>query len=113
MSGTDLDILELGHRYRVPVCRIGAGGELKATGHSVELTLIKGSINAADSVRVKDGVALETLLKLLIVDLEHKAKIVESEESPRMLFHLHSALDGMRARAHRRWEQGVLGTYQK
>jgi len=113
MSGTDLEILEIGHHYRLPAYRIGDAGDLQATGHSVDLTLIKGSLNTADSVAMKDGIAVETLLKLLIVDLEYKSTRVDSEEGPRMLFHLRCALDGMRARAHRRREQRVLGTYQK
>lgn len=102
MDTSTYTIEKTGHAYLLPKYRLNNSG-LQATGETARLEFIRGQSST-------DGILIETLLYVLIKDLEHKHSEVPAEEGARTLGHLRSALDALQARTYRRSMRGVLGT---
>jgi len=100
-----------GTAYELPRYRVTKGG-IEPTGEATRIEFVRGSGSAADPVTSADGILVETLLNVIIRDLEHKHARVPAEEGERTLNHLRSALDALNARTYRRQMRGLLGTYQ-
>ena len=75
--------------------------------------MVRGSSERDGSVPSSEGTLVETLLQMIISDLEYKHSLVPAEEGTRTLNHLRSALDALNARSYRRQMRGVLGSYKR
>lgn len=113
MDMFDFETTEQGAKYRLPKYRVVVDKGLERTGDYSEVAFVRGSVQPKAAVEHRDGVLHETLLKMIIADLEFKSTLVQSDQAERMLLHLRIALDVMNARTYRRQLGGVLGSYKK
>lgn len=113
MDTLAFDILEQGTRYRLPKYRVVDDKGIEATGDYTELAFIRGSTDPGAGIAKSDGILHETLLAMVIADLEYKHSLVPADEGARMLDHLRSALDAMHARTYRRKIRGVYCSDRK
>lgn len=100
-----------GTSYLLPTYRVTLGG-LEATGEFQEIGFVRGAQQATPGVASTDGILIETLLQMMIIDLEYKHSLVPGEEGARTISHLRSALDALNARTYRRQMRGVYCSYK-
>jgi len=102
MDTSAFTIEKIGSSYQLPKYRLTSRG-LEPTGEQARIEFVRGAAKT-------EGILIETLLHVLISDLQHKQSEVPAEEGQRTLDHLRCALDALQARTYRRSMRGVLGT---
>lgn len=107
------ETIEEGTTYQLPNYEVVDGKGIQLTGNHTQVQFVRGSKLREETVERKEGILHESLLSMMIEDLQFKYDIVPAEETERALLHLKSALDALNARAYKRKIAGTLGTYKK
>ena len=107
----DFKTLELGSSYELPMYEVVPGIGLTKTNN----TLIVNYVRAKDSENIKkqEGVINETLLGMILTDLEYKYSLVPSEQTKEVIEHLKQSLVLLSQRTIQRTDAGVVDTYKQ
>lgn len=113
MNTLEYKVIELGTGYELPDYEVIEGKGLAQTTDTTFIQFVRGSKLAKEAVTPRKGILHETLLAMMIEDLEYKNSLVPSKESEETIKYLKAALECQLARAAKRKTAGTQGTYKK
>lgn len=104
-----------GSFYKLPSFKVIAGKGLEKTGKTIDLPMVRGTRITAEGKEVFSiqGTTVESLLAVVIYDLEEKGKILESHENWEAIKLVQLALGTLESRQRDRAERNVLATNKK
>lgn len=103
---------EIGTKYQLPVWEVVEGKGIELTEATQEITFVRGSTDGYPAKKTP-GVLHETLVSLLIKDLQYKNGMVPARETATAITKLQEALFWMEERSRDRAARVVQGTYEK
>lgn len=107
------EALASGSVYKLPTYKIVPGKGIQKTGRTQFISFVRGSkIDGENEFPPVEGVVHETLLSMMLHDLNLKNQEVPNEYTPEVIKHLGAARDIMEQRIKDRHERNVLGTYK-
>ncbi len=112
MDKTSFNTIEKGCLYALPQYKVNQVG-IQPTGEFVYIPFIRGSKDPNEAVDRQEGILHETLLAMILADLEYKNKLVPSREGSLAITNVEQALLWLQRRQQKREQAGTQGTYQK
>lgn len=104
-----------GSFYKLPSYKVITGKGLERTGKTIDLPLVRGSriTNKGKELFSIQGTTVETLLAIVLYDLEEKDKIMPSKENLEAVSLVKMALSTLETRQRDRAARNVLATDKK
>lgn len=100
--------------YKLPKYKVVKNVGLQRAQGSVLVPFVRGSkIEGEKEILPVEGIVHESLLSMMIYDIELKDKEFPSEVNPEVVKHLEAARELLENRQHERASRNVLGTYKK
>lgn len=109
----DFKIEDLGRVYNLPTFKVKDGEGLVPADWNLKIAFVRGSKDPEEKIHGTEGIVHESLLEMQIKDLQHKERLVPSDETKEAIKKLREALMWIRARSRRREEEGTKGTYKE
>lgn len=113
MDKRKFETIEKGTQYELPVWEVIDGVGIKETGTKHPIHFVRGSKLKEEHVEKREGILHETLLSMMIEDLQYKNNLVPSRESSLAIGKLQEALFWMEERQRVRVNKNTVGTYKK
>ena len=108
----DFKTLELGSSYELPMYEVVPGVGLTKTDNTLIVNYVRGAKDS-ENIKKQEGVINETLLGMILTDLEYKYSLVPSEQTKKVIEHLKQSLVLLSQRTKQRTDAGVVDTYKE
>ncbi len=105
-------VVEEGTEYKIPAFAVEDGKGLVCVGFNT-IHFVRGSKLANEKVEKRVGCTHESLLEMMIHDLQFKNNLVPSRETSQTITKLEEALLWQQRRGQNRAKEGKQGTYKK
>lgn len=108
------ETIATGAVYRLPMYKVVPGVGIEKTGRTVLIPFVRASkIEGEREIFPVEGVVHETLLSMMLYDLDLKNQEVPNDLTPQVIKHLEAARELLESRQRDRDSRNVLGTYKK
>ena len=109
----EFTVIKEGTTYSLPMYKISDQGLELVNQKSNLVTFVRGSKDVHDNIERQDGVLHETIIAMLIHDLQYKNELVPSRETSLAITQLQTALFWLEERARIRTNNNTLNTYEQ
>jgi hypothetical protein len=109
------EALKSGSVFKIPTYKVIAGKGLEKQERTILLPIVRGNrydVQTGTEYFAVEGTTQETLIAVLLQDLESKNEILPSENTSLAIKHLQAALDLLEERQRDRFNRNVLATQQ-